>query len=109
VHVSAVPDGDSGQEFVTAGDGGGIERTVSEAASPGGVSVRFAVCMTPAYVPVIVAVVLVVTAVVVIVKFADVAPAGIVTDAGTVACVRLLLSMTTAPPAVAGNVNVAVP
>ena len=50
-----------------------------------------------------------VTARVAIVKFAAVAPAAMVTLAGTVAAVLLLLSVTTAPPAGAALVNRAVP
>jgi hypothetical protein len=51
-----------------------------------------------------------VTAVVVIVNVAVVCPAGTVTEAGTCAVdVRLLVSVTTVPPAGAGPVNATVP
>ena len=55
-------------------------------------------------------VVLALTVVVAIVKVADLAPAGIVIELGTVAnAVSLLLKVTTAPPAGATPLSVAVP
>ncbi len=82
----------------------------SETGGGGGVTVSVAVRLAPLYVPVSVTLVLAVTAVVVMLKVALVAPAGTVTVEGTPATAGLLLtSVTTAPPAGAAAVNVAVP
>ena len=59
--------------------------------------------------PVIVALVLDETAVVLTVNVAEVAPAAIVTEAGTVALAKLDVRLTTVPPGPAGPFRVAVP
>src|SRR5262249_46198563 len=85
---------------VPAGGGGGA----------GGFTVRGAVLVTPPRAPLIVTGVAAVTAVVVTLKVALLAPAATVTLAGTPATVVLLIDrVTTAPPAGAGAVRVAVP
>ena len=71
--------------------------------------VRVAVLLTLIYVAVIVLVVLDMTLDVVIVKLAEVAPAGTVTDAGTVAAAFELFSVTTAPFIGAARSSVTVP
>jgi len=73
------------------------------------VMLSVAVLLLPLYVAVIVAVAVAVTLVVVTVKVAVVALAATVTVAGTCAAALLLDSVTTAPPAGAGEVNVTVP
>ena len=84
------------------GDGSDIEER--------GNAVSVAVRVTPLYVAEIVTGVEALTVVVVIVKVALVAPAGIVTLAGTLATVPLLLeSEASAPPLGAAEVNVKVP
>jgi hypothetical protein len=75
----------------------------------GAVRVNVAVLETELKVPVMVALVLDATAVVVIVKVPVVAPAAMVTLAGTVAEVELLDSVTTRPPVGAAEPMVAVP
>src|SRR6266850_2249801 len=87
--------------------------TVSVAVCPGGgagVTVSVAVLVAPPYEPVIVTGVDALTAAVVIANVALVLPAAIVTLAGTVAALVLLLdSVMTAPPAGAALVSLAVP
>jgi hypothetical protein len=88
--------------------------TVRVTACPGGggdaVTVSVAVFVVPPNAPVIVTAVEALTAVVVTLKVALVAPAATVTLAGVLATARLLLdNVTTAPPAGAALVNVAVP
>jgi hypothetical protein len=74
-----------------------------------GFTVRVALRLTELYVAVIVVVVVVVTVLLVTVALALVAPEGMVTVAGTVAAVVLLLERpTTAPPDGAGAVRVTV-
>jgi hypothetical protein len=74
-----------------------------------GFTVRVVVLLTPSDDAVITAGVLAVTDVVVIANVADVAPAASVTDAGTTAATELLVSVTTTPPAGAGEPSVTVP
>jgi hypothetical protein len=74
-----------------------------------GFTVRVVVLLTPSDDAVITAGVVAVTDVVVIAKVADVAPAASVTDAGTTAATELLVSVTTTPPAGAGEPSVTVP
>ncbi len=75
----------------------------------GAVMARVAVFETELNVPVMVAVVAEDTALVVIVKVPVVAPAAMVTEAGTVALVELLDRVTTRPPVGAAEPMVAVP
>ena len=75
----------------------------------GGLMVSVAVLVTPPAVAVMVAVVTTETVVVLIVKVAEVAPAAIVTVAGSVALVELDESVTDSPPGPAGPVKVSVP
>jgi hypothetical protein len=75
----------------------------------GGTSESVVVTEFPRYVAVIVAVCVELTALVVTVKVADVAPAGMLTIAGTVAAVELEDRETTAPPAGAAAVKSTVP
>ena len=82
---------------------------IADSEAGGGVTVSVAVCVAPPDVPVIVTGVDALTAAVVTVNGALVAPAATVTLAGTVAAAFLLDSVTTAPPAGAALVNVAVP
>jgi len=86
------------------------ETADNEAGGGGGVTVSVAVFAAPLYTPVIVTGVDALTAVVVTLNVALVAPAATVTLAGTVATAVLLPdSVTTAAPAGAALVNVAVP
>jgi len=86
------------------------ETADNEAGGGGGVTVSVAVFVAPLYTPVIVTGVDALTAVVVTLNVALVAPAATVTLAGTVATAVLLPdSVTTAAPAGAALVNVAVP
>jgi len=77
--------------------------------SAAGVMLRVAVCVLEPRVPVTVAITAVVTPEVVIENVTELAPDGIVTDAGTVALNVLEVKLTTAPPVPAGPVSVAVP
>ena len=89
----------------TTGDG--VRVTL---AGTGTLMLSTAVFVVLVYEPLIVTVVLALTVVVAIVKVADLAPAGIVTEFGTVAlAVLLLLKVTTAPPVGATPLRVAVP
>lgn len=72
-------------------------------------TVSVAVCVAPLSVPVIVTVAVVDTAVVVTAKVALVAPAGTLTEAGTVAQALLDDKVTLVPPGPAGPVRVTVP
>src|SRR5881296_2214137 len=82
----------------------------SEAGGGGGVTVSVAVLVAPPKAPVTVSEVEAATALVVMEKVALIEPAATVTLAGTVATAVLLLdNVTTAPPAGAAVVNVAVP
>lgn len=78
-------------------------------AATAGFTVSVVVLLTPRDAAVIVAAVLAVTDVVLMAKVAVVAPAGTVTDAGTTAAAELLVSVTTTPPAGAGDPSVMVP
>jgi hypothetical protein len=74
-----------------------------------GFTVSVVVLLTPSDDAVITAGVLAATTVVLIAKVTVVAPAASVTDAGTTAAIELLVSVTTKPPAGAGEPSVTVP